>query len=192
MFDRSWVEKRSRLAALYEQIIDILEPKAERDGLVETPLRVAKAWQHWTGGYEIDPVDLLKTFKDGAEQYDEMVFVRKIPFHSHCEHHMAPFFGRATIAYIPKSRIVGISKLARVLDAYSRRLQVQERITVQIANLLETSLEPLGVGVYLEAEHMCMSSRGVRVHGADTVTTAFRGALKDQPAARAEFLALVK
>lgn len=188
----SWESKRALIEPLVEQLIKILDPKPERTGVAETPLRVAKAWEYWAGGYDVEPGDLLKTFDDGGEKYDEMVFVRQIPFYSHCEHHHAPFFGRATIAYIPNKKIVGISKLARVLDAYARRFQVQERITVQVADLLEAHLQPLGVGVYLQAEHLCMSSRGVRVHGTDTVTTAFRGALRDQPAARAEFLQLVK
>lgn len=188
----SWETKHKLIAPLFEQLLQILEPDPLRSGIAETPMRVAKAWEHWVGGYDIDPEKVLKEFDDGGENYDEMVIVRKIPFHSHCEHHFAPFHGHAWIGYIPKNKIVGISKLARVLDAYARRFQVQERITTQIADLLERVLEPIGVGVFLQAEHMCMSSRGVRVHGTDTVTTAFRGAIKIDPTARSEFLALVK
>jgi GTP cyclohydrolase I len=191
MMPLEWDTKLALIEPLYKQIIDILDPKPERSGVQETPLRVAKAWQHWVGGYDIDPESLIKTFDDGAEKYDEMVVVRNVPFYSHCEHHFAPFFGKATVAYIPGDRIIGLSKLARIVDAYSRRFQCQERITVQIAELLG-KLNPIGIGVYLQAEHLCMSSRGARVHGSDTVTTAFRGALKEQPMARAEFLALCK
>ena len=188
----SWQMKRAVLEGLYAQVRDLLEPDKTRTGMAETPVRVAKAWQEWVGGYEIDPTVLLKCFDDGAENYDEMVFVRNIPFYSHCEHHMAPFFGKATVGYIPNKRIVGISKLARVVDAYARRFQVQERMTVQIADVIQDVLDPIGVGVHLRAEHMCMASRGVKLSDTDTVTTKFYGAIKDQPMARAEFLGLVK
>lgn len=190
----SWNTKIGLIEPLYEQLRNILDPNPTRSGVAETPSRVAYAWQHWAGGYDIEPADLLKTFEDGGEEYDEMVNVRNIPFYSHCEHHYAPFFGHATIAYIPSKRIVGISKLARILDAYARRFQVQERMTVQIANLLQEHLNPIGVGVYIKARHLCMESRGVNLKGGDTdtVTTRFLGAIKDQPMARAEFLGLCK
>lgn len=191
-FELSWDNKLSLLEPKFKEILEILDPNPERSGIRETPLRVAKAWQYWTGGYFVDPEALLKEFDDGGEEYDEYVALRKIPFHSHCEHHFAPFHGHATIAYIPDKRIVGISKLARVLDAYARRFQVQERITVQVANTLQARLKPKGVAVYLCAEHMCMSSRGVRTHGTETVTTKFYGAFKDDHKVRAEFLASVK
>lgn len=171
-------------------IIDGVVPDPDRGGLLETPVRVAKAWRHWTGGYNIDPGSLLKTFEDGAQGYDEMVAVVRIPFYSHCEHHLAPFFGTATIAYIPNKKIVGLSKLSRLLDAYARRLQVQERLTRQVADALQEHLEPIGVGVLLRARHLCMESRGVCQQGHHTVTCAVTGALKDKPEARAEFLAL--
>ena len=163
-----------------------------RGGLVETPARVAKAWQFWTQGYEQDPADVLKTFEDGAEGCDEMVIVRNIPFYTHCEHHLAPFFGTATIGYLPDGKVVGLSKLPRVLNVFARRLQVQERLTVQVADALMEHLQPKGVGVVVKARHMCMESRGICQQGSETITSALRGAFKDQPSARAEFLALTR
>lgn len=173
-------------------ILDATIPDDERmrQGLEETPIRVARAWKHWTGGYDVDPASFLKTFEDGAEGYDEMVAVVKIPFYSHCEHHLAPFFGTATIAYIPAKRIIGLSKLSRLLDAYARRLQVQERLTRQVADALTEHLNPVGVGVLLRARHLCMESRGICQQGHHTVTCAVTGAMKDLPEARAEFLSL--
>ncbi len=164
----------------------------EREGLRETPDRVMRAWQHWTQGAHQDPATVLKTFEDGAEGVDEMVLVKDIQFFSHCEHHMAPFFGKAHVAYIPGRRIVGLSKLARVVDIFAHRLQVQERLTNQIADALDTHLRPLGVGVVVEATHFCMCSRGVNKQGSVTVTSALRGAIKQKSDARAEFLALCK
>lgn len=161
-----------------------------REGLLETPARVMKAWRHWTNGYAMEAADVLKTFEDGAEGTDEMVIVRDIQLYSHCEHHLAPFFGKAHVGYIPNKRIVGLSKLARVVDIFAHRLQVQERLTNQIANAIDEVLEPLGVAVVIEATHFCMCSRGVNKQGSTTVTSALRGAIKDKPAARAEFMAL--
>jgi len=163
-----------------------------REGLLETPDRVMKAWKHWAQGYAQNPADVLKTFEDGAEGVDEMVIVKDIQLYSHCEHHMAPFFGKAHVAYIPDKRIVGLSKLARVVDIFAHRLQVQERLTNQIADAIQENLQPLGVGVIVEATHFCMCSRGVNKQGSTTVTSALRGALKEKPAARAEFLALCR
>lgn len=162
----------------------------EREGLQETPHRVLKAWRHWCQGYKLDPAAILKTFEDGAEGADEMVIVRDIQLYSHCEHHMAPFYGKAHVAYIPDKRIVGLSKLARVVDIFSHRLQVQERLTNQVADAIHEHLQPLGVGVIVEATHFCMCSRGVNKQGSTTVTSALRGAIKDKPEARAEFLRL--
>lgn len=166
---------------------------AEREGLRHTPERVAAAWQDWTKGYGLDPAQVLKgahggSFADGAEVYDEMVLVRNIPFYSHCEHHLAPFFGTADIGYVPNGRIVGLSKLSRLLDVYAHRLQVQERMTTQIADAIVDHLVPVGVGVRVRARHLCMESRGISKQGHETVTTALRGAFKTNPAARAEFL----
>lgn len=166
------------------------DPK--REGLHETPARVAKAWAHWCSGYGADIPGLLKVFKDGAENYNEMVTVKDIPLYSHCEHHMAPIFGTATISYIPDGKIVGLSKLSRLVDVYARRLQVQERMTAQIADALEEHLKPLGVGVQIKARHLCMESRGVCQQGHHTITTALRGALLKEPATRAEFLDMAK
>lgn len=159
-----------------------------RPGLIETPKRVAKAMSHWFGGYAVDIPALFKTFEDGAEGTDQMVTVCNIPFYSKCEHHMADIFGHATIAYIPNGKIVGLSKLNRVVDAFARRLQVQERLTTQIADAIQEHLDPVGVGVYVTARHMCVESRGVMHHCTNTVTTALRGAIRDEDAARAEFL----
>lgn len=161
-----------------------------RGGLLETPHRVAKAWQHWTSGYHKNPLDILKTFEDGADGCDEMIIVRNIPFYTHCEHHMAPFFGRATVAYIPDGKIVGLSKISRIVDIFARRLQVQERLTNQIADSILEGLAPKGVGVIVTARHLCMESRGICQQGHETVTSALRGVLKEKPEARAEFMAL--
>lgn len=164
----------------------------DRGGLLETPARVLKAWAHWTGGYDQEPGDVLKTFEDGAEDHDQMISVVNIPFYSHCEHHLAPFFGTATVSYIPDGKIVGLSKLSRLVDIFARRLQVQERLTDQIANALDEHLQPLGVGVCLKARHMCMESRGVMQQGHHTMTTALRGVIKDERDARSEFLRLAQ
>lgn len=164
-----------------------------RPGLLETPARVAKAWAHWTKGYAQDPAEILKVFEDGAEGYDEMVLVAGIPIYSKCEHHLADIFGTATIAYIPNKRIVGLSKLSRVADIFARRLQVQERLTTQIADCLNEHLQPLGVAVWINARHMCMESRGLCQQGHHTVTSAFRGeAFKPGAPLRAEFMAQCK
>lgn len=172
------------------RMLQFIGEDPSRGGLAETPERVAKAWAFWCSGYDKDPADLLKTFEDGAEGCDEMVVVRDIPFYTHCEHHMAPFFGTATIAYIPDGRIVGLSKLSRLLDLYARRLQVQERLTAQVADALMEHLKPKGVGVVVKARHLCMESRGVCQQGHHTRTSALRGVFKDEPAVRGEFLAL--
>lgn len=167
------------------------EPSSwEREGLLETPARVAKAWDFWTSGYTEKAEDILKVFEDGADGYDEMVSVVNIPVYSKCEHHLADIFGTATVAYIPDGKIVGLSKLSRLVNMYSRRLQVQERLTVQIADAIQKHLEPIGVGVKISARHMCMESRGICQQGHHTVTTALRGAIKDEAQTRAEFLAL--
>lgn len=162
-----------------------------REGLRETPRRVLKAWKEWAQGYAINPKDILKTFVDGSELCgDEMVIVSNIPIISKCEHHLADITGIAHIGYIPNGKIVGLSKLARLADLYARRLQVQERLTNQIADAIVDCLEPKGVGVVVYASHACMSSRGVKVQNSITSTSAMRGALRENPAARAEFMAL--
>lgn len=163
---------------------------ALRPGLVETPARFAKAWAEWTAGYNVDIPKLLKVFEDGAENYDQMVMVKDIPIYSKCEHHLADIFGTATIAYIPQGKIVGLSKLSRVADAYARRLQVQERLTNQIADALNDNLAPAGVGVIIKARHMCMESRGLCQQGHHTVTSALRGLMLKDRDVRNEFLLL--
>lgn len=161
-----------------------------REGLHETPARVVKAWRHWTSGYAVDVPALFKSFEDGGDNYDQMVVVKDVPIYSKCEHHLADIFGTVTIAYIPNGRVVGLSKLSRVADAYARRLQVQERLTGQIADAIQEHLNPLGVGVMVRARHMCMESRGICQQGHHTITTALRGLIKDEPQTRSEFLRL--
>jgi GTP cyclohydrolase I len=175
-----------------KRLLQFIGENPDRGGLLETPARVAKAWQFWASGYGLGPADVLKSFEDGAEGCDEMVVVKDFPFYSHCEHHLAPFFGTATIAYIPDGKVVGLSKLGRLLNIYARRLQVQERLTVQVADALMQHLQPKGVGVLLKARHLCMESRGVSQQGHHTRTSALRGVFKQDPAVRAEFLSLDK
>lgn len=162
-----------------------------RDGLIETPKRVVKAYSEYFTGYDMDPQEILsKTFEE-IEGYDEMISLRGIRFESHCEHHMAPIVGRAWVAYIPKGRVVGISKLARVVDAFAKRLQIQEKMTAQIANTVDAVLRPDGVGVVIKAEHHCMTTRGVHKHGTDMVTSRMLGVFRDNAMTRQEFLAMV-
>lgn len=164
----------------------------EREGLLETPARVLKAWKFWTQGYSMNAASILKVFEDGADGCDQMVVRKNIPFHSKCEHHLADIFGVVHLAYIPRGKIVGLSKLDRLVTMYSRRLQVQERMTTQIADALQTNLNPIGVGVWVSARHMCIESRGVQHADSTTITTALRGAMLDEPATRSEFLALCR
>ncbi|MFD2364917.1 GTP cyclohydrolase I FolE [Pseudoduganella sp. GCM10020061] len=176
----------------WRRLIESLGENPDRAGLHETPSRVAKAWKHWTSGYHMDPVELLKAFEDGAEQYNELIVVRGIPVYSHCEHHLAPFFGKATIGYLPNGKIVGLSKLTRLVDCFAKRLQVQERMTIQIAEALMSALEPKAVGVVVKCRHMCMESRGIRTPGEETITSAMLGELQPNLALRTEFLALAR
>ena len=163
-----------------------------REGLVETPLRVARAWREWFSGYALDPdATLQRTFEE-VEGYDEMVVLRDIPFESHCEHHLAPIIGKAHVGYLPGGKVVGISKLARVVEAYACRLQVQEKLTAQIADCIERVLAPRGVGVVIEASHECMTTRGVHTRGVSMVTSTMRGSFRDDARTRAEFLAFVE
>jgi GTP cyclohydrolase IA len=163
----------------------------EREGLIDTPARVGRAWREYCAGYAEDPaVHLQRTFEEVAG-YDEVVLLRDIPFHSHCEHHLAPIVGTASIAYLPTDRVVGISKLARVLHGYARRLQIQERLTAEIAQCIWDHLNPLGVAVVIKAQHGCMTGRGVRTHGVDMVTSKVLGCFRDDPSSRKEVLALM-
>jgi len=163
----------------------------DREGLLETPTRFLKAWEEYTRGYREKPEEILKSFEDGAQSCDEMVIVRDIPVYSLCEHHLAPFFGKAYVGYVPDKRILGLSKISRLVEIYGRRLQVQERLTNQIADALDTHLQPLGVAVVIECRHMCMESRGVRHTGTATVSSALRGSIKTNADTRREFLSLV-
>jgi len=174
------------------RILQYTGDNAEREGLLETPKRVAKALNHWFSGYAQDPKEIMKVFEDGGEDYNQMVVVKDIPIYSKCEHHMADIFGTATIAYIPDGKIVGLSKLSRLADVFARRLQVQERLTSQIAHAIQEHLDPKGVGVMIKARHMCMESRGICQQGHHTVTTALVGAFLNEPETRAEFMALAR
>jgi len=162
-----------------------------REGLLDTPGRVAKAYREFYKGYDEDPGEILDRVFEEVEGYRDMVLVRDIPFYSHCEHHMVPFVGKAHIGYYPKAGVVGLSKLARVVDVFARRLQTQETMTAQIAHAIETALKPAGVAVLVEAEHMCMSMRGVQKQGSSTMTTQYTGRFRD-PAEQVRFFAMVK
>lgn len=177
-------------ASDWRRLLRSLHEEPDRPGLRETPVRVARAWAHWTSGYAQDPAEILKVFKDGAEEYNQLIVVRDIPVYSHCEHHLAPFFGTATVGYVPNGRIVGLSKLTRLVDCYAKRLQVQERLTQQVAHALMTHLSPSAVGVVVRCRHMCMESRGIRAIGEETVTSAMLGELLTNLGMRTELLAL--
>ena len=164
----------------------------DREGLVGTPDRVARAYKEFFAGYEQDPEEILRTTFEEVEGYDEMVLVKDIGVESHCEHHMVPIIGRAHIAYIPNNRVVGISKLARVVDIFAKRLQIQEKMTAQIANAIENVLQPKGIAVVVDASHQCMTTRGVSKPESSTVTSAMRGVFKDNPRTRNEFLSFIK
>jgi GTP cyclohydrolase I len=163
-----------------------------REGLLDTPRRVVSAYDELYGGYRESPVDVLdRTFSE-IGTYDDLVLVRDIPFHSHCEHHMMPFYGKAHVAYLPVERVVGLSKLARLIDVYARRLQTQEHLTSQIVTAIDEILKPRGVAVMIEAEHTCMSLRGVEKPGALTITTQFTGHFRNDPTEQVRFISLVR
>jgi GTP cyclohydrolase I len=162
-----------------------------REGLRDTPARVARAFEDWFSGYNIDPEDYLKRTFEEVEGYDEMIVLRDIRFESHCEHHLAPIIGKAHVAYLPTNKVVGISKLARVVETYARRLQVQEKMNAQIANCIQKVLEPKGVAVVIEAQHQCMTTRGVHKPGVTMVTSTMLGAFRKDPMTRREFLTII-
>jgi len=162
-----------------------------REGLLDTPKRVVKAYEEWFEGYRKDPDAILARVFEEVEGYDDIVLLKDIRVESVCEHHMAPIIGKANLAYMPDKRVVGISKLARLVDAYGKRMQVQEKMTAQIADTLQKTLQPKGVAVMVEAEHHCMSTRGVHKHGVDTVTTRFTGVFQDNPALETRFMRLI-
>ena len=175
----------------FRDILRWIGEDPERDGLRETPARLVRAFEEYFSGYRQDPEHILgRTFEE-TDGYDEMVVLRGIPFESHCEHHVAPIIGRAWVAYVPGRRVVGISKLARVVQAYAKRLQIQERLTAQIANATNDVLKPQGVAVLIKATHHCMSSRGVHLHGTDLVTSRMLGCFRDNAMTRQEFMAMV-
>ncbi len=175
---------------LIAELIKTLGEDLGREGLKETPRRVDEAWDHLFSGYDKKPADVLTVFEN--EGYDEMILVKNIEFYSHCEHHLQPFFGRAHIAYIPRDKIIGLSKLPRIVEIFSRRLQNQERLTKQIADALEELLAPKGVAVVLEAKHFCMMARGVEKQLSEVTTSTLKGLFKERPATREEFLRLIK
>lgn len=162
-----------------------------REGLRDTPARVVRAYEEFFQGYEADPEDILRRTFEETDGYDEMVVLRDIRLESHCEHHMVPIIGKAHVAYLPDRRVVGISKLARVVEVYARRLQIQEKLTAQIANTLNDVLQPLGVAVVIEAAHQCMTTRGVHKPGVTMVTSRMLGAFRTDPSTRREFMALI-
>jgi len=162
-----------------------------REGLIDTPRRVAAAYEDWFSGYGEDPVRFLKRTFEEVEGYDEMIVLRDITFESHCEHHMAPIIGVAHVGYLPSNKVVGISKLARVVDAFARRFQVQEKLTAQIANCIEDVLKPRGVGVVIDASHQCMTTRGVHKSGVSMVTSQMLGAFRKDARTRSEFLTMI-
>jgi GTP cyclohydrolase I len=162
-----------------------------REGLLGTPDRVVRAYEEFFSGYDIDPVAFLERTFEQVDGYDELIVLRDIRFESHCEHHLAPIIGRAHIGYLPDKRVVGISKLARVLEAYARRLQIQEKLTAQVANTIQEVLQPRGVGVIIDAAHQCMTTRGVHKPGMSMVTSRMLGSFRTDPSTRREFLAIV-
>ena len=162
-----------------------------REGLVDTPSRVVRSYEEFFAGYDVDPVGLLERTFEETDGYDEIVLLRDIRLESHCEHHMVPILGRAHVAYLPHRRVVGISKLARVVEAYSKRLQIQEKLTAQIANTIQDVLQPKGVAVVIEAAHQCMTTRGVHKPGVTMVTSRMLGAFRDDASTRREFLAII-
>ncbi|MES2564348.1 MAG: GTP cyclohydrolase I FolE [Pseudomonadota bacterium] len=187
--DQYDTESVERIAEKFRGVLQELGEDAQREGLIKTPERAAKALQFLTHGYSLDPAEILKSAMF-REEYQQMVIVRDIEVYSLCEHHILPFFGKAHVAYIPNGQIVGLSKIPRVVDAYARRLQVQERLTVDIRNCIETTLKPLGVAVVIEAQHMCMIMRGIQKQHSIATTSAFTGEFNAEKT-RAEFMRLI-
>jgi len=183
-------ETTNKLAKSYHDVLTNLGEDPNREGLTDTPKRVARSLQYLTHGYSIDPAALLESAKF-KEDYKQMVLVKDIELYSLCEHHMIPFFGKAHVAYIPNGYITGLSKIVRVVEAFSRRLQVQERLTVQIRDCIQHTLNPMGVAVVIEAKHLCMVMRGVRNQNSKATTSAFTGAFMNNPKTREEFIHLV-
>ena len=183
-------ESLDSLTEHYTKVLDLIGEDSSREGLIKTPDRVAKAMQFLTQGYDINPSEILESAMF-SEDYSQMVLVKEIEFYSLCEHHLLPFFGKAHIAYIPDGKIVGLSKVPRVVDAFSRRLQVQERLTNEIRDCIQNTLKPKGVAVVMEARHLCMQMRGVEKQNSMTTTSAFSGAFLDSEKTRLEFMNLI-
>jgi GTP cyclohydrolase IA len=183
---------RTEAEAAFRTVLQWMGEDIDRNGLRETPARLVRAFEEYFSGYAQDPEQILQRTFEEIEGYDEMVVLPNVPFESHCEHHLAPIIGRAWVAYVPDRRVVGISKLARVVDAFARRLQIQERLTAQIANTIDGILKPQGVAVVIRATHHCMSTRGIRKPGSDLVTSRMLGCFRDNPMTRQEFLAMTQ
>ncbi|MEE9360698.1 MAG: GTP cyclohydrolase I FolE [Hyphomicrobium sp.] len=183
---------RTEVEAAFRTIIRWTGDNPDRDGLLNTPARLARAYEEYFRGYNEDPERILSTTFEETEGYDEMIILRGIRFESHCEHHIAPIIGRAWVAYIPNGRVVGISKLARIVEVYAKRLQIQEKMTAQIANAINNVLQPQGVGVIIKAEHYCMTARGIMKPGTDLVTSRMLGIFRSNAATRQEFLSMVQ
>ena len=184
-------DKTANLESLYTQILDNLNEDPSRQGLIRTPLRAAKALEFLTSGYHQD-IDKILNKAVFDEDFDEMVIVKDIEFYSLCEHHILPFWGKCHVGYLPQKRIIGLSKIPRIVDMFARRLQVQERLTREIAEALQASLDPTGVGVVMEAQHMCMMARGVEKQASKMTTNAMRGTFREDSSTRAEFLRCIQ
>jgi len=182
---------RAEVERAVRTLIEWAGDDPDREGVRGTPARVVNAFEEYFSGYGVDPVELLQRTFEETDGYDEMVVLRDIRFESHCEHHLAPIIGKAHVAYLPQKRVVGISKLARLVEVYARRLQIQEKMTAQIANTLDEVLEPKGVAVVIEAAHQCMTTRGVHKPGVTMVTSRMLGAFRTDPSTRREFLAII-
>ncbi len=182
---------RADAEAAVRTLLEYAGDDPAREGLAGTPARVVRAYDEYFSGYDTDPVELLKRTFEETDGYDEMVVLKDIRFESHCEHHIAPIIGKAHVAYLPGNRVVGISKLARLVEVYAKRLQIQEKMTAQIANTLDEVLRPKGVAVVIEAAHQCMTTRGVHKPGVSMVTSRMLGAFRTDPTTRREFLAII-
>lgn len=183
---------RAEAEAAVKVLLKWIGEDPSREGLLDTPKRVAKAYKDLFGGYDEDPEDVLgRTFEEVAG-YDDIVVIRDIPFFSHCEHHMVPIIGKAHVAYLPDGKVVGLSKISRVIDIFARRLQTQEAMTAQVAHSIDDTLRPLGVAVMIEAEHMCMAMRGIKKQGSTTMTTTFTGRFKSDPQEQVRFMTMLR
>jgi len=182
---------RQQAMACLRTLLSFLGENPDREGLLDTPDRVLRAWEEYFGGYDVDPESALQCTFEEVDGYEDMVLLRDVDFVSHCEHHMLPIYGKAHVAYQPRNRVVGLSKLARVVDIFARRLQTQEALTAQVANAIEEALAPLGLAVLIEASHQCMVTRGIRKLEAGTVPTVFRGSFRESEKLEKRFLCLV-